>query len=477
MLLAILALALAVSALATRLPLQSIQITDSKEFHSLRRSIGADLALTGIPATAYTVIASFGTPAQNFSLVVDTGSSNLAVAASSTAGATPYYVSTASSSFINVGSAVAVQYAVGAWTGTRITDMVQLASSGLPRLSVDFAAITSSSSFFNAQSSYKFQGILGLAYIALARPSGSPITPLLDSLVANGANNSFGLQLCDARTTAQGAVVSAGGFLQVGAGPSDLADISSGAFVYAPLVQQSYYTVSVTDVAFNGQSLGLGCSLYNSPRAIVDSGTTNLVLPQAAYDAVVAGFSTRVSFQSASDKALFFSGTQCFTFPRALTLSLPAITITLAAADGVFDLKIPPWTYLRILAANTSQSTDCRVFGVQAGCGSVLGISVLSSYTALFDRANSRVGFAPSTCSNSSGFASATAVVFRSGAVPVCSADASICASSTSSSQVTLIVGLTLGGVAIVAVTALLLYQYYFKPRKDRKVAVVAGLV
>ena len=109
-----------------------------------------------------------------------------------------------------------------------------------------------------------------MAYLSLARPVGSPIPPLLDGLVAAGVPNSFGLQLCEARLTAQGGVVSVGGFLQVGAAAVDLADLSSGAFVYAPLAMQSYFGVTVTDMALGGQSFGVPCSVYNSPHAIVD---------------------------------------------------------------------------------------------------------------------------------------------------------------------------------------------------------------
>lgn len=53
-----------------RMALQTIQISDTRTYHSLRRSVGANMALNGIPATAYTAVVSFGTPMQNFSLVV-----------------------------------------------------------------------------------------------------------------------------------------------------------------------------------------------------------------------------------------------------------------------------------------------------------------------------------------------------------------------------------------------------------------------
>ena len=53
-----------------RMTLQTIQIFDTHTYHSLRRSGGANMALKGSPATAYTAVVSFGTPMQNFSLVV-----------------------------------------------------------------------------------------------------------------------------------------------------------------------------------------------------------------------------------------------------------------------------------------------------------------------------------------------------------------------------------------------------------------------
>ena len=115
---------------------------------------------------------------------------------------------------------------------------------------------------------------MGLAYAALALPSSSPITPLFDVLVNGGVTNSFGLQMCDARIVPRGGgyvdVLSGGGFLQLGAQQADVSDLFTGQMQYAPITRQLYYETTILDVAFNGTSLGVPCSLYNSPRAIVD---------------------------------------------------------------------------------------------------------------------------------------------------------------------------------------------------------------
>jgi hypothetical protein len=87
---------------------------------------------------------------------VDTGSSNFAVAGGAAAGAAPYFDASASSSFINIGAAVSVTYMIGSWKGTRVSDQVAVSDSGMAAVSLDFASISSSTSFF-AQTSIPFQ--------------------------------------------------------------------------------------------------------------------------------------------------------------------------------------------------------------------------------------------------------------------------------------------------------------------------------
>ena len=46
------------------------------------------------------------------------------------------------------------------------------------------------------------------------------------------------------------------------------------------------HSVVVTDMAMGGVSLGVSQTTYNTPFCIVDSGTTLLLLPTAAYNAI-----------------------------------------------------------------------------------------------------------------------------------------------------------------------------------------------
>ena len=241
---------------------------------------------------------------------VDTGSSNLAVAGSSSAGITPYYVSSSSSTYSLSGASFSVQYAEGSWSANRVSDKVQVHHSSISPVTVEFAAIYASSNFFVSGSPYVFQvhakgsgnfyryppflnnhyfihppshpcsyhfdekGILGMAYVAIARPSSNPITPIFDTWVASGLTNSFGMQLCVPSTSYNAGtvtVVATPSFIHFGAQASDLADLASGSFVYAPQIEASYYEVMVTGMALGGVSLGVSCSIFNSPKpAIVD---------------------------------------------------------------------------------------------------------------------------------------------------------------------------------------------------------------
>lgn len=427
---------------------------------------------------------AIGTPPQNFSMLVDTGSSNLAVAGSASAGASPYFRSSSSSSFSSTSnSAFSVSYIVGSWSANRVRDVVQVFGSGIGAAPVEFASIYSSANFYLTSSAIPFQGILGLGYRSIALPASNPVTPLFDTWVAAGAvANSFGMQLCDPSTKQTLGVVAVQptpSYIDFGAGESDLADLSSGGFVYAPVVQATYYSVMVYDVALGGTSLGAACSLYNSPKpAIVDSGTTNLFLPQAAYSALTSMLSSRLIFSSENVRTQFFAGTVCLVFSSSLTASLPALTVTLAGASGSeFDLTIPAWRYLRVAQVNDTlpAGSECRVFGVVASCTTILGAVAMTGYTVLFDRANARVGFARSTCSNASGYGSVPPMAVRTAAstrASACATDTSICStsgSSGSSVSAGVIAGSVVGGVMFV--TLLLAVWLWFKKGGGPKVA------
>jgi len=64
-------------------------------------------------------------------------------------------------------------------------------------------------------------------------------------------------------------------------------DLYKGDMLYTPIVKKWYYEVIITDFTVNGDSLGLNCKKYNYDKTIVDSGTTNLRVPQEVFNLIV----------------------------------------------------------------------------------------------------------------------------------------------------------------------------------------------
>ena len=91
---------------------------------------------------------------------------------------------------------------------------------------------------------------------------------------------------------------------------------------YTPVIQQTYYVVNLTDVLVNGVSIGVNTSVYNGGQAIVDSGTTEYVMPNTAFTALRAAFTA-----------------MCATTPLVGVCNLPNGTASLFDG-GCFNLQL-----------------------------------------------------------------------------------------------------------------------------------------
>ncbi|XP_010223316.1 PREDICTED: beta-secretase 2-like, partial [Tinamus guttatus] len=127
-------------------------------------------------------------------ILVDTGSSNFAVAGAPEADVTSYFNPELSSTYKSQGIDVTVKYTQGSWTGTLGTDVITIPKGINGSYTINIATIFESENFFLP--GVKWQGILGLAYDALAKPSSS-VETFFDSLVSQAKiPNVFSLQMC-----------------------------------------------------------------------------------------------------------------------------------------------------------------------------------------------------------------------------------------------------------------------------------------
>ncbi|XP_018027781.1 uncharacterized protein LOC108683019 [Hyalella azteca] len=140
--------------------------------------------LFGIPGDGYYIAAQIGTPPQQMNLVVDTGSSNLAVAGANSSELDSFFKPHASSSFVFINdSHLKVSYSQGWWAGSLGTDLVEVPGLRCSFKTRSFVALITQSQGFYVNGSH-WQGILGLAFPELAQPNRT-VTPWFDSVLSS----------------------------------------------------------------------------------------------------------------------------------------------------------------------------------------------------------------------------------------------------------------------------------------------------
>ncbi|KAF1329392.1 Aspartic protease 8, partial [Globisporangium splendens] len=357
------------------------------------------------------------TATNQFNLLVDTGSANTAVVTADCCSLTntALYSCSASSTCVTKSTSVSVSYITGAWSGDLVQDTFSGDGLGIIE-SMPFTEITEQSNFI--QSGY--DGIVGLGYKSIASPSSNPPTPYFDIIQSvRNLPNVFSLLMC--------------GSLQALALPNSTLnteeDLYAGEFimgstegtsgqryykddlVYTPLVHEKWFNVIVTDIKVSGTSLGLDCKEINTPRSIVDSGTSNMAFPSAVYSAVVSQLKTNVRKIIPSAPDSFFNddvpccSTLCDpTNASSALYTLPALSISLAIDGGKEQITIsvpPEYIWRPLLVSTTSGVRACRVFGISESDITLLGDVFMDGLFTVHDRKSSQLGFGvASSCPN-----------------------------------------------------------------------------
>ena len=403
---------------------------------------GGTLPITGAPSPSRSA----------FGVQLDTGSSNFAVAGRKLAspvvpGLERTFECAAPSCVPEPGGAtVTITYGSGSISGDEVrTDVRFDDRDGGEDVPLNFIAIDKQTSFFT--SPQITQGIAGLAYQTIAQPNGAPQATLLQQLRATGymERDIFGLTMCGEIEEGASRLEQVLGSLVLGgvhgfAGQGAVADATAlqfydGPLFWTPLVQKAWYTVPLVGMSIGGVSV-MGatgtCGALNptSAGAIVDSGTTDLVLPTAIFNAVVKKMepaiiaALSITDTSNSLRKCFLTegcslqATKNFVkFPWDEVFGkFPVIEIDLAylgegmapsTANGTaastsseaFRLHIGPVDYLRPVQGRFGVSYIFGLAPSSAGGNLILGDVVMEGYHTVFDRENLRVGFGrASTC-------------------------------------------------------------------------------
>lgn len=351
--------------------------------------------LFGKPGDGYYTEIEIGTPPQKFNVLVDTGSSNLAIAGAPHDDLDTFFASQNSSSYVDRNMDVKVMYTQGSWTGHLGRDLVKFSSMpGIVPLVTDLALITKSENFYVNKS--QWQGIVGLAFPALAQPQGV-VKPWFDGLVArNQAANIFTLELCGP-SREEGTFHHFGRLFigsATGACPSPT--------VTSPIRRAWFYEVLVVALDIGGKILTLPCVEYNTDKSIIDSGTSNLRLPSEVFKIVMSEIQSQTSVLEPPLPQEFWLGNEevCWPENHKAWDAFPNITIHLANNNNsAFAITIPPQSYLRPAPDAVNDTTDCWVLGInESQTGTVLGAVILEGLCVTFDRSRSVIGFSESTC-------------------------------------------------------------------------------
>ena len=216
----------------------------------------------------YFGIISLGSPAQNFNVIFDTGSSDLWVAGSGCAlmscGLHRKYKSSASTSYIQNGTDFHITYGSGPVSGFQSIDDLNIG--GLIISQQEFAEVTDAKGLGIAYILGKFDGILGLAFPQLSvNKVPTPFTNIMTQHLALNSVFSFYLGTSDGDK---------GELVIGGTDPSHY----TGAINWVPLKSATYWEITLEGIFLHKDSASVP---FLNQKAIVDSGTSIIAGPFA----------------------------------------------------------------------------------------------------------------------------------------------------------------------------------------------------
>ena len=386
----------------------------------------------------YTAQVTVGSQAAAVNLILDTGSSTIAVQ-------TTNYDPTQDTALTATVYAQEILYGTGGWAGPLVTTNVSISASGSALVLSDaFLAIADDqlpNNFGNAD------GILGLAYKGLNQAyymktyldaqqinpavtfpwpfsiqdtqsaylrfqsflnslRSDDISPYFDQLLAQGMTpNKFAFYTLRSfpsfATTNPATDPLNQGFFILGGG-EEQSDLYTGSFVNVDVVDDLYYNVNLEQV-----QVGTAAPVAAAPlptqykqtmisNAIVDSGTNTLVLATDVFNSVMTGLN---ALNPQLAQLVANGGDSQIVIPTSqLNLSAwPDINFILTGENGnSVTLSVSPQTYWQLDVPSAGQA----LFAMENGNlpQSILGLPLMNNYYCVFDRSQDAYGvirFAP----------------------------------------------------------------------------------
>ncbi|XP_078277168.1 gastricsin-like [Rhinoraja longicauda] len=309
---------------------------------------------------------SVGSPPQSFTVLFDTGSSNLWVPSvycnSAPCGNHARFNPSRSSTYRSSRQTFSFSYGSGSLSGFFGYDTVNVAGISISNQELGLSQSEPGSNFYYAP----FDGILGLAYPAL---SSGRAMPVFDSMMDHNllAAPLFSVYLGRDPNSNNGGEVIFGGVDE---------KLYTGQIHWAPVIQELYWNIGIDRVLLNGQSAfcAQGC------QAIVDTGTSQITVPNQYLRPLLTEI-------GASENQYGEFVVDCNSVAE-----MPALTFVINGAE----FKIPPSVYILQSGGYCTAGFEPTYLRppTQDGPLWILGDVFLGAFYSVFDRGNNRIGFA-----------------------------------------------------------------------------------
>ncbi|KAL4700029.1 hypothetical protein H8957_000143 [Semnopithecus entellus] len=311
---------------------------------------------------------SIGSPPQNFTVIFDTGSSNLwvpSVYCTSPACKThTRFQPSQSSTYSQPGQSFSIQYGTGSLSGIIGADQVSV--EGLTVVGQQFGESVTEpgQTFVDAE----FDGILGLGYPSLAVGG---VTPVFDNMMAQNLVDlpMFSVYMSSNPEGGAGSELIFGGY-----------DHShfSGSLNWVPVTKQGYWQIALDNIQVGGTVMfcSEGC------QAIVDTGTS-----------LITGPPDKIKQLQNAIGAAPVDGE--YAVECANLNVMPDVTFTI---NGVpYTLSPTAYTLLDFVDGMQFCSSGFQGLNIYPPAGPlwILGDVFIRQFYSVFDRGNNRVGLAP----------------------------------------------------------------------------------
>jgi len=326
------------------------------------------VSLTDVQDIEYFGEVDIGSPPQKFTVIYDTGSSNLWIPSKACDNCKKngsLYDSSASSTFAKNGKSFQLQYGTGSCNGFLSTDTVSIGGEKIT--SFDFGEVSHEAADVFGQA--PFDGILGMGP---AKAAVDQVAMPMAQLVKQGKiqHNIFAFYLASGGK--------AGSTLTLGGTDSSF---YTGDFSYHPVSKAAailpYWLISAKSMNVGGAS-AVSCNAFTGCYMVVDTGTSVIAGPPSTVNELTSKIGNVSADCSNVDK-------------------LPVITFSFST--GFFGTKEydlgPDFYVIRVTDANGQEQCQLGIEGVNAGVPIwILGDPFLRKYYTVWDAEQNRVGFA-----------------------------------------------------------------------------------